>query len=81
MAGFIRYSKFCIDILPLAHGHFVEEDSEGQSELLRITAGVSHGIQIRPPILTPEYFPLTGFFFFFFFPVDRGADICFSSHM
>lgn len=53
MAGFIRYSKFCIDILALAHGHFVE-DSEGQSELLRITAGVSHGIQIRPPVLTPE---------------------------
>lgn len=54
MAGFIRYSKLCIDILPLVNGHFVEDDSEGQSELLRITAGVSDGIQIRPPILTPE---------------------------
>lgn len=54
MAGFIRYSKLCIDILPLVNGHFVEDDSEGQSELLRITAGVSDGTQIRPPILTPE---------------------------
>lgn len=63
MAGFVQSPRLCICISSFAQGHFTEVESEGQSDLLRVTAGVSQiACKLGLLILTPEQFPLTSFF-------------------